>query len=139
MADVNLYNVNDGLVGRDGGPYLDQEEQRAAEERRAIIEDREPDLENPGATAGTVLVPAVTLVQNAASLNVPSRDNTAVLTDAANSLAESDAVSATVAATVPVEEPEEEEAPAEEEVVEEEAPAEEETEPEAPSSVFGNA
>lgn len=55
---VKLYNANDGIVGRTGGPYLDEEEMEAAEIRRAKVEGREPDLDNPGSTAGVHLVPA---------------------------------------------------------------------------------
>lgn len=54
---VNFYNIHDGLRGRDGGPYLDQMEREAAEIQRAKVEDREPDLDNPGSSAGTPLVP----------------------------------------------------------------------------------
>lgn len=50
-----LYNANDGITGRSGGPYLDEEEARAAEVRRARVEGREPDLDNPPATAGIQL------------------------------------------------------------------------------------
>lgn len=76
MADRALYNANDGLSGRDGGPYLDQEEQRLAEIRRAKIEGREPDFENPGATSGTVLVTADQLLANQGVNNLPSTDGT---------------------------------------------------------------
>ena len=67
-----LYNPNDGLTGRGGGPYLDQEEDRLAEERRARIEGREPDLENPPASGGTVLVTAGQLLANQGVNNLPS-------------------------------------------------------------------
>lgn len=50
-----LYNANDGVTGRDGGPYLDEVEVIRAEERRALVEDREPDYDNPPATAGIQL------------------------------------------------------------------------------------
>jgi hypothetical protein len=70
-SDVNLYLAADGLTGRDGGPYLDQEERRLAEKRRAFVEDREPDYDHPAATAGTVLVNASQLVDTA-SVNQPS-------------------------------------------------------------------
>lgn len=68
-----LFNPNDGLVGRDGGPYLDQEEARIAEERRARIEGREPDFDNPPATAGIPLSPASTLIYNL-DIQQPSKD-----------------------------------------------------------------
>lgn len=70
---VNLYNPHDGLTGRDGGPYLDQEERRLAEIRRAAVEGREPDLDNPPATAGTPLVTAGQLVQMANPTSIPSQ------------------------------------------------------------------
>jgi hypothetical protein len=50
-----LYNANDGVTGRDGGPYLDEVEVIRAEERRALVEGREPDYDNPPATAGIQL------------------------------------------------------------------------------------
>lgn len=60
---VDLYNANDGKVARTGGPYLDQVQQEQAEIIRAKMEDREPDLDDPPATAGVVLVPASQLVE----------------------------------------------------------------------------
>lgn len=54
---VELYDANHGLLPRSGGPYLDDLEKEAAEVQRAKVEGREPDLENPGAVAGTHLVP----------------------------------------------------------------------------------
>ena len=59
-----LYDVNKGVNGRDGGPYLDEIEAQEAERRRAFIENREPDLDNPGPYQGSVLVDAETLIQN---------------------------------------------------------------------------
>lgn len=68
MADSTpLYNPNDGLTGRNGGPYLDEEQARTDEVRRARIEGREPDLDNPAANAGIQLS---TAAQMLASLNV---------------------------------------------------------------------
>ena len=56
MTDkVPLFNANDRLSGRDGGPYMDLEEAKQAEIRRAQVEGREPDLENPPAYAGIQL------------------------------------------------------------------------------------
>lgn len=54
---IDLYDANKGLLKRTGGPYLDEEERKKAEERRAVVEDREPDLEHPPASVGTQLVP----------------------------------------------------------------------------------
>lgn len=42
----DLYNANDGLFGRDGGPYLDEEQRRTQEVVNARREDREPDFDN---------------------------------------------------------------------------------------------
>lgn len=95
MADakkVDLYNPNDGLLGRDGGPYLDQVEAAQAEIRRAAVEKREPDLKNPGPYAGIHLVTAGQLIHDVSTLNVPSRDGTAVQADSAQKLANSDHV-----------------------------------------------
>jgi len=61
---VHLYNAAHGKTPRTGGPYLDDLEREKAEEIRAKMEDREPDLENPPAVAGTVLVPKSALVDN---------------------------------------------------------------------------
>lgn len=60
---VKLYNINDGVHGRDGGPYLDQVQDRLAEQTRAFVEGREPDYENPLPSVGTVLVSEHGLVQ----------------------------------------------------------------------------
>lgn len=40
-----VYNVNDGVFGRDGGPYGDQVDARAAERQRALVENREPETD----------------------------------------------------------------------------------------------
>ena len=53
---TDLYNPNDGLHGRDGGPYLDQVQREAAEKQIAFREGREPDYDNLPLTAGTPLV-----------------------------------------------------------------------------------
>jgi hypothetical protein len=75
MGDkVKLYNVNDGLTGRTGGPYLDQEQANQAEIRRAEIEGREPDLNGMQPYAGSVLVPAARLLDTATVNNLPSED-----------------------------------------------------------------
>lgn len=105
MADakkVDLYNPNDGLTGRDGGPYLDLEEARLAEERRARAEGRKPDFDTVHGYAGMPLVTAGQLVRDVSTLNVPSRDGTPVLEDAAAKFASSDNVSATPITSVEV-------------------------------------
>lgn len=72
MGDsIPLYNPNDRLTGRGGGPYLDQEEQRVAEERRAVVEGRKPDLKNPPATAGIQLSTAAQMLHTV-DVNQPS-------------------------------------------------------------------
>lgn len=70
-----LFNANDGLTGRDGGPYLDLEEAREAEKRRARVENREPDLDNPPASAGIVLLTGRQVVSNLGVNNLPSQDD----------------------------------------------------------------
>ena len=66
---VHLYNAAHGKTPRTGGPYLDDVEREEAEKRRAKFENREPDLENPPASAGTVLVPKSALVERDADKN----------------------------------------------------------------------
>lgn len=56
-VEVPLYDANRGKVPRTGGPYRDELEREEAEKQRAKLEDREPDLDNPPATAATHLVP----------------------------------------------------------------------------------
>lgn len=71
--EKNLFNPHDGLTGRDGGPYLDNEERRLAEIRRAAVEGREPEFEKAPATAGTPLVTAGQLVAMANPTSNPSQ------------------------------------------------------------------
>lgn len=80
MGDRALYNPNDGLTGRDGGPYLDIEEAKRAEIRRAEVEGREPDFENLPPSAGIQLVTATSLL-NSASVNLPSKTGSSVDSD----------------------------------------------------------
>lgn len=68
-----LFNPNDSLTGRDGGPYLDLEEARVAEIRRAAVENREPS-DTFTATAGIPLVTAQELAVTATINNVPSQE-----------------------------------------------------------------
>lgn len=70
---VNLFNPHSGLTGRDGGPYLDEEERRLAEVRRAAIEGRKPDEKHPPASAGTPLVTAAELTAMANPASIPSQ------------------------------------------------------------------
>lgn len=71
--EQRLYNPNDNITGRDGGPYLDIEEAKAAERRRAEVESREPNFEEMPATAGIPLVPGPTLLAAATVNNLPSQ------------------------------------------------------------------
>lgn len=80
MGDRALYNPNDGLTGRDGGPYLDIEEAKRAEIRRAEVEGRKPDLDNPGPSAGIQLVTATALL-NTVGVNQPSKTGSSVDSD----------------------------------------------------------
>lgn len=68
-----LFNPNDNVTGRDGGPYLDEVEARTAEARRAVVEDREPDYDNPPATAGLPLLPAGQMLGIVGVNNLPSQ------------------------------------------------------------------
>lgn len=78
---VDLFNPHAGLTGRDGGPYLDQEERRLAEIRRAAIEDREPDFDKAPATAGTPLVTAGELAAMANPASIPSQQQVSANAD----------------------------------------------------------
>lgn len=71
---TQLYDLNAGF-GRDGGPYLDDIEREQAEVRRAKIEGREPDLDNAGPVAGTVLVNADTLIKDYNPISHPSQQD----------------------------------------------------------------
>ena len=73
MTKGPLFNVHEGLTGRDGGPYMDDEERRLAEIRRAAVEGREPDFENMGAVAGTQLVPGAYLLDRQFNNSIPSQ------------------------------------------------------------------
>lgn len=66
-----LYNPNDRLTGRDGGPYLDQVQAQQDEILRAKREGRKPDLDNPSANAGIPLSTAAQLIK-AVDVNQPS-------------------------------------------------------------------
>ena len=73
MTTPNLYNAAEGLTGRDGGPYLDRELALAAEIRRAQIEGREPDLNNPPVGNESRLVTAAQLIAGDGVLANPSQ------------------------------------------------------------------
>lgn len=66
-----LFNANDGVTGRDGGPYLDVEEAKRAEDRRAAVEGREPNYDNMGSTAGIQLNTAAQMIHTI-GVNQPS-------------------------------------------------------------------
>lgn len=55
-VETDFYNAQAGAFGRLPGTYLDEVEAEQAEIVRAAQQDREPDLENPPATAGQPLV-----------------------------------------------------------------------------------
>ena len=69
--EVGFYNAQDGLKGRDGGPYLDADNRRVAELRRAAAEGREPeDLYGKlPADVGTTLVIAAQVQDNSVHSN----------------------------------------------------------------------
>jgi len=60
---VDLYLASHGKTRRTGGPYMDDIQREEAEIRRAKMEDREPDLDNPPADVATKLVPKSQLVE----------------------------------------------------------------------------
>lgn len=75
MGDtIPLFNPNDGLTGRNGGPYLDEVQAQQDEIRRAKVEGREPDLDNPGANAGIQLSTAAQMVAALTVTNNPSME-----------------------------------------------------------------
>jgi len=76
MGTVPLFNPNNGLTGRDGGPYLDEVELVEAERRRAAVEQRKPDYEHPSAIAGVSLVAAGQLRDTLNSNSLPSQAGT---------------------------------------------------------------
>lgn len=95
--DKKLWNVNEGITGRDGGPYLDEEQARAAEEIRARIEKREPNHDEIQPYAGIMLVPAATLINTETVNSNPSMEGSTAL---AKALADS-AFGSQPVATVP--------------------------------------
>lgn len=76
---VPLFNPNDGVTGRDGGPYLDNVEQHLAESRRAVAEKRDPDFEKLLATAGVPLVTGAQLVNQGQTTSLPSQAHNDVI------------------------------------------------------------
>jgi hypothetical protein len=75
--DVALYNIHDGLRGRDGGNYLDLVEMEAAEVARAKAEGREPDFTKLQPTAGVPLTP-ISQVPDNTHANPSMANNTAL-------------------------------------------------------------
>jgi hypothetical protein len=96
-----LFNPNDGLTGRDGGPYLDQVEMQQAEERRAKVEEREPDYDNLQPTAGVPLVTAATLASTYNSTAIPSQSGRDPMAEVVNAVADNPDVGPTPLATSP--------------------------------------
>jgi hypothetical protein len=68
---TKLFNPNDGLHGRKGGPFLDQVQQRQQEETRAIREGREPDFDNMQPAVGMQLRTEEQLLQEAINTATP--------------------------------------------------------------------
>lgn len=62
---TKLFNPNQGLHGRQGGPFLDDVQRKQAEETRAIREGREPDYENMQPYVGDQLRTEEQLLQEA--------------------------------------------------------------------------
>lgn len=71
---ARMFNVHDGLHGRDGGPYLDQVEAYEAEKRRAQVEGREPDYDNMPASAGMVMLTEAQMLARGVNGANPSRE-----------------------------------------------------------------
>ena len=70
---VTLFNANDSVTGRDGGPYLDVVQAQADEVNRARVEKREPNLDNPPPNAGIQLNNAAQQLATADVNNLPSQ------------------------------------------------------------------
>lgn len=63
LKSVPLFQASHGLSGRDGGPYLDDEQRIAQEELNARREGRAPDLDNPALAPSTSLVTEAQLLE----------------------------------------------------------------------------
>ena len=70
---VAYFNANDSVTGRDGGPYLDVLQAQEDEKRRAHVEKREPNLDNPPPNAGIQLNNAAQQLATADVNNLPSQ------------------------------------------------------------------
>jgi hypothetical protein len=101
MAETPVYNPNDGLVGRDGGPYLDEEQARNDEIRRAKIEGREPDFDKPGANAGIQLSTAGQMLATITTQGPVSRERARTLAFDELLKTTGEEISSPVADTVP--------------------------------------
>lgn len=62
--EVKFWNAQDGIRGRDGGPYADEVDARQREVNRARAEGREPDLDNPPPFVGNVIVTSAYVEDN---------------------------------------------------------------------------
>ena len=62
--DTNFWNAQDGVRGRDGGPYADEVDAQQREIARAKAEGREPDLDNPPPFVGNQLRTSRTIEDN---------------------------------------------------------------------------
>ena len=103
MGTIPLFNPNDGLTGRNGGPYLDEVQAQQDEVRRAKVEGREPDLEKPGANAGIQLSTAAQMLASLSVTNAPSMENarSEALAKAYADAYDQDALKATITDEVP--------------------------------------
>lgn len=62
--DTAFWNAQDGVRGRDGGPYADEVDAQQREIARARAEGREPDLDNPPPFVGNQLRTSRTVEDN---------------------------------------------------------------------------
>lgn len=62
--DTAFWSAQDGVRGRDGGPYADEVDAQQREIARARAEGREPDLDNPPPFVGTQLRTSRTVEDN---------------------------------------------------------------------------
>lgn len=63
-TETAFWNAQDGVRGRDGGPYADEVDAQQREIARARAEGREPDLDNPPPFVGNQLRTSRTIEDN---------------------------------------------------------------------------
>ena len=98
LQNVKLYDVNEGLKVRTGGPYLDRECRRIAEDHRALIEGRGADYDPPIYGPETRLVTSKDLFEHVRLLERP----VLVYEVAMNDLVDRDIVSVVSVDVLPV-------------------------------------